>query len=565
MKRTVRGPCHLTEWASLVTLPMAHTSGVEGRLRAILQQNRRQGMLTPKTLIVAAGATLGVIGPLAALRPAAQAHPAAVPPKSVGRVDPRAQELLTQMGAAYKALQTFSCTETAEGGGAMGMPYHMDFAYGRPGRMAFSVTHNYGHKAVTKRLLLDGKTLYETAADTPGHYVRMAKAETNYTLWQQAFIIRTDVKNPITMELLEDGDTLTKRLTANDAHATITLGKPTVLDGVDVDRLVMRSDDGKGNRSYGEMLIGHQDHLLRRITDRSKMPNEPAMVMTQTFTHVLANPELPADTFVFTPPAGAVAVDQDPGGAHADPAALALMTQMYAAYDALKSYSCTLDSVVSGPSFGPTGKIITTDPVMHATYAIQKPRRVAMMRSENVEPGKDGVTRAVSDGNTLYVTTDEDNGPMKAKRARYLKLPVRADDWNSRLFLSRFGNIGSRWDNQDFMPNVVLGADTMPAASYDWKLGQPGMVNGEPVQTVTLRRDDGAGPITILLTLAISPTDHLLRQASTEDHEADGVHRQVETYTHIRINPALPPALFVFTPPPGSVPVSVAGDLYASR
>ena len=67
-----------------VTLPMAHTPQVEGRLKAILQRNRRREMLTRRTLVVAALATVGGTALLAALHPVARAQaPAAAPPPLV--------------------------------------------------------------------------------------------------------------------------------------------------------------------------------------------------------------------------------------------------------------------------------------------------------------------------------------------------------------------------------------------------------------------------------------------------------------------------------------------------
>ena len=57
----------------LMTLPMAQPSQVEGRLRAVLERNRRRGMMTRRVMIVAALTAGCVVAPLAMLRPVARA------------------------------------------------------------------------------------------------------------------------------------------------------------------------------------------------------------------------------------------------------------------------------------------------------------------------------------------------------------------------------------------------------------------------------------------------------------------------------------------------------------
>lgn len=57
-----------------VTLPMAEASQMEGRMRALLQSNRRRGGVAGKRLALAGLAALGVLLPLAALHPTASAQ-----------------------------------------------------------------------------------------------------------------------------------------------------------------------------------------------------------------------------------------------------------------------------------------------------------------------------------------------------------------------------------------------------------------------------------------------------------------------------------------------------------
>lgn len=59
-----------------MTLPMAQTSQVESRLRAVLYKERNRTMLTQKTTLLAAAVTAAALLPLAALRPVARAQAA---------------------------------------------------------------------------------------------------------------------------------------------------------------------------------------------------------------------------------------------------------------------------------------------------------------------------------------------------------------------------------------------------------------------------------------------------------------------------------------------------------
>ncbi len=552
-----------------VALPMAQRSGVEERLRAVLQDNRRRGMMTRKGLMMAGLVAAGVLVPLAALRPVARAaaHPAVK--KATAGVDPRAIRLLTQMEAAYKALNSYSGDEVAVGDANMGMPYEMSLTYQRPGRMVADITHHYGDKAQHSHLLLDGQALYLSSDAEPAQVSRVTTPMKNYNLWEDAFIIREDIKFPLVMDLLEQSDDIAKALTQAHPGTTISLGVPGMVDGVPVETILERTSRN-GSDFTGTFQIGQADHLLRRITQDGTATYQNPTHMSQTFLHVRANPVLPASTFVFTAPTGATVTDEHPAGADADPAAVKLLTRMYAAYAALKSFSCDLEVSLHGPSYGPNGMTIATTPnVSQATYAVQKPNRVFLTRTGSV-----GTTQAVCDGTTLYVTTTEPNGENARFRHadalpdRYLKLPLQADPGNVAYNLSTFGGLGSYGSGgqQRFMPQAVLGWDVWPADGYDWKLGPTSEVNGEPVDIVTLREGELNDANYSIMTLAISRDDHLLRQVTTEYHDASQpVQQEFDTFTDVQINPALPASMFVFTPPPGSQAVPLAADLVRSR
>lgn len=524
-------------------------------------------MATRKLSTAALAAALGIVLPLAVLQPAAQARPAAPRAHAAAGTDPRALRLLAQMTAAYQSLQTYSGTEIAQGSGALGMPYEMSLAYQRPGQMTADITRHFGGKTVVGHLLLDGKALYVSSSGLPSRTTRATRPQTNYSLWEDALVIREDVKFPLVMQMLEQGGPLARALARPGLSAT--LGPPATLDGVPVDTVVIKTTSAQ-DTAEAVWQIGRRDHLLRRYAEDTHPLHQDSRHTSQTFLHVRANPVLPASLFVFNAPPGVTVSEDHPGGAAADPAATALVAGMYAAYDALGSFSCRLEVTLHGPSYGPRGMTITTSPIIgRAAYAIQKPARALVTRTSS-----SGTSQAVSDGTTLYVTTTEPNDAaahsptLRALPGVYLKLPLQADPGNIAYNLANFGGLGNYGGGgqQLFVPQALLGWKVMPADSYDWKTGPAGDVNGEPVDTVTLRRGSANDTGYSIMTLALSRHDHLLRQVTTEYHNGtEPAQQELETFTDVRANPILPASLFVFNPPPGSHSVPVASQLTAKR
>ena len=566
MRSMPKGPAPRT-----VAIAMAQPSEVSGRITAVLVKGRRRGPLSRRKAATALLILSLVLTPLAVLRPVAQAAPQTASQHGAtpaGGADSAALRVLTQMVTTYQSLRTYSGTEIAAGSGSMGMPYEMSLAYQRPGRMAADVTHHFGGKSSVSHLLLDGKALYVGSSES-GRYTRRTQPQTNYTLWQDALIIREDVKFPIIMGMLEQGGDEAKAITRTEPGTTMRLGPPAVADGVPVDTVIAESHNAEGNGTV-VWQIGHTDHLLRRYTEDSQGLHQDPTHVSQTFLNVRANPALPDSAFVFTAPPGAAVTDERPSGADADPAAVALVAKTYAAYHALTSFSCSMEMTLHGPTYGPNGLSIATSPVLdRATYAIQKPYSALITRT-----GTAGSSRAVCDGTTLYVTTTEPNGGrmrapggIHALPDRYLKIPIQDAGGNVAYNLANFGGLPSYGGSQQlFVPQAILGWEVMPAAGYDWKLGTPGEIGGEPVDTVTLREGERNSSDYSVLTLAISRSDHLLRRVTNEYHQSgQPVQQEFDTFTSVKANPVLPASLFRFTPPPGSLPVPVASQLTARQ
>ncbi len=447
--------------------------------------------------------------------------------------DPKAEALFAQMARTYQSLKSYTGVETAEGADASGMPYRMTLAYARPDRVSAEV-RRMGRAPETRRIVSDGLHLSVSA---PGHadlYWKKPLSKAR-TIFDQA-LDQGGVKTSFVALLLEHGDVIEKALAAGSGQV-LTLGPPDSADGVPVDTLCLRAVSPDGRHLESTFLVGRGDHLLRRVIETDQWPGRPAETWTETFTLVRADPALPPDAFA--PPPGARTEDE--AGTVNDPRATALVARMYAAYDALKTFSCT-------------ARTQTARDASEATYVVQKPNKIAFTRRS-----RRGVARAVSDGKTLSGMTTE--GMERAQdflaRPRFLRTRAPgAAEWNDRMTLTHFGGLHEYGgaDQLEWVPEVVLGIRSVPAEDgCGFQLGRPSVLNGEPVDVVLVGRD--------VTTLWISRRDHLLRQVRRQAPPVEGG-PTTQTYTSVKADPRLPPSTFVFTPPVGGTPVSTVAAMY---
>jgi len=481
--------------------------------------------------------------------------------------DPQAAALLRQMRRAYQGLKSYSATETAEGPQNLGMPYRLTLTYARPDRVALEVVRPEEGTPTAIHIVSDGTSYSASNSRYPKRYLKTVPPKAGTALDEA--MRRADIKFALVPDLIEHGGALIGRLT-DGTGGTLRLGHPAVLDGVAVDTLLMESS-GPGYHSTGFFQIGHSDHLLRRSSSTDENTGQPAVTTTQTFTDVRADATLTASAFAFTPPpgaAGAVAA----GAETPDPKAVALVARMYAAYNALHSFSCTMRSVQSYPVHDAKGSSLgMRSSTSGATYIVQKPSKIAFTRTSRL-----GTARAVCDGKTLYAVTDEDKSGSEEWHAHppYLVKPAPAGmPWNDSLTLARFGGLPdyTATDVRDWMPEVAVGIDFLPAkGGYGFRVGKPALLGGQPMDVVVLHEQsayEGGIPDTTrrTLTLWISRRDHLLRQVSEEWARPEGVSRSVETYRNVKADPALPPSTFTFTPPAGGRAVDTAEALMPPR
>ena len=457
---------------------------------------------------------------------AAQAQAPAAPPD-----DSKAVALFVQMARAYQSLRSYTGVETADGGEAQGMPYRMTLAYARPAQVSLEV-RRAGHTPEMRRIVSDGLHLSVSAMGTSNLYWKRPLTKAR-TVLDQA-LGEGGVKTSFAALFLEHGDLMAGSVTGQ----SLTLGPPDVAEGVPVDTLLMRSVSPEGGRSQSTFQISRADHLLRRVTETDQWPGRPTETWTETFTQVQANPTLPPSSFA--PPPGAQTRDED--GTVNDPKATALVARMYAAYDALKTFSCTVRTQTARDSF-------------EADYVIQRPNKIAFTRRSRL-----GLTRVVSDGKTLFGMTTEGMAGAQdyLARPRYLRIPAPGvAGWNDRMTLAHFGGLHDYRgaDQLDWVPEAALGIQLLPSEDgRGFHLGRPDVLDGEPVDVVLVGQN--------ATTLWISRRDHLLRRVRQQKLDAEGGGATTETYTQVKADPRLAMSVFVFRPPAGGTPVSTVAAVY---
>jgi RNA polymerase sigma factor (sigma-70 family) len=258
--------------------------------------------------------------------------------------------------------------------------------------------------------------------------------------------------------------------------------------------------------------------------------------------------------------------------------ALAVLNQMYATYAAMKSFKCSTETQETPGLFARA-----------ADYEIEKPNKIRFHQVSLYDATQPGQALAVSDGNSLYVTSTEPFEQTHGAADRYAKIDLIKNSDNSFWFVT-FGDIAvSGYPLHAGIPEVALGLKLGPismGAPEDfvtepvYSLGQPTSVYKDideekvPVDVVIARMEQhqrvlqGAKlipsikVIPIVFTYYIGQSDHLLYECTRSDmfkpNEWSTETQQI--YSQV-INRNLPTSDFVFTPPPGSHEVSDPTDL----
>jgi outer membrane lipoprotein-sorting protein/peroxiredoxin len=254
----------------------------------------------------------------------------AASPAGAVKPNPKAVELMSRMYAAYKALQTFSCTAQMEAvmpaRDSQGKPMtlrsqaHASYQFQQPNKIAFSRTNQNG----TARAVSDGRTLYAmTDEDKSGPeewraQSRYLKREAPSGMpWNDSLTLARFGGLPVygfstSLQWMPELVLGINFMPAEGGYG-FQLGKPTVLGGEPVAVVFLRQQSiyqggipaDKGTLT---LWISQRDHLLRRVSDEW-VRSDGISRSVETYTNVKVNLNLPPSTFEFTPPDNGLAVD----------------------------------------------------------------------------------------------------------------------------------------------------------------------------------------------------------------------------------------------------------------
>jgi outer membrane lipoprotein-sorting protein/peroxiredoxin len=217
-----------------------------------------------------------------------------------------------------------------------------------------------------------------------------------------------------------------------------------------------------------------------------------------------------------------------PAGAKIDAKARQTLEQMAAAYQALSSYSGTVE-VESNGLPNPLNR--------RSTIAFKKPNKAAVVTTKG-----DAVTRAVTDGAHFFVASTRD-------KSKYLKVPLPKEAQAISLVIDQGGAAGL-----GLVPLVLAGYNPLaPLANtlQSLSVGQPGTLTGVPVETVVAVVNGSKGD-SATITYSIGKNDHLLRRLNIKQTVEGKPVSLTETHTDVKANPDLPATALAFTPPPGA-------------
>jgi outer membrane lipoprotein-sorting protein/peroxiredoxin len=255
-----------------------------------------------------AGAVLGAFaftaGPVARAQQAPPAPSSPPPATAGGVVAPEARALLERMIAAHKALASLSATvelvapEGPGGTAAQQRTVRSQIAVVRPNKVRITSALPGG---ATAQVVSDGTSLFMSSSAEKTY--RKMPAGSGDAAVSNAFNAARGASLGL-LGVLFSPKTDLKTVLPGEPK-TLSLAPDETVGGVPVDVVTAVVAGGGAEQQFTlTFAAGKDDHLLRRLTLSGKQGDVPFTV-TETYSDVKANPELPASTFAFTPPPGA--------------------------------------------------------------------------------------------------------------------------------------------------------------------------------------------------------------------------------------------------------------------
>ena len=219
-----------------------------------------------------------------------------VQPPAPAQIDPEAKKILDAMVDAYQSLKSYSArlAFSAKQGDKTEM-LAGQYAFAKPNRIKANGTQVETN--VVRTIVSDGKQLFQTVSSDALSYTKLPAASDagNIAGGLQASGLGGAGLVPlmIALPVAQAKDQILGR-----GVTKVTLLADDTADGVPVRQI--KADLSRGQNITITFVIGKDDNLLRRLTLEAGS-GDKSVVLTEEYTEVKLNPELPADFFKFTP------------------------------------------------------------------------------------------------------------------------------------------------------------------------------------------------------------------------------------------------------------------------
>jgi hypothetical protein len=211
-------------------------------------------------------------------------------------VDIKASGILGAMDKTYRLLDTFTATLDARGSDNSGLgSLHATIGFSRKPERAFAIVT----KPALAKYIYDGTHVVVYPAPDSSHFLMFDNAWDNLAGSGIGTVFGRLAEHPrydFISRMVTSGFQAQVDLGAFDKLVSLA---PSFIEGVMCDRV--QSQDEEGSIT---LAVGHEDHLLRRVTWVTNLAGGATSYYIENFSSVTPNPVIPSSAFKFTPPPG---------------------------------------------------------------------------------------------------------------------------------------------------------------------------------------------------------------------------------------------------------------------